>query len=1102
MASKGALIIRIAGDVRDLGRATGKAANQLEGIAKAAGIAGAAAGAALVAGVAGSISMDKANDKLAAGLGLSEKRSAEVGKVAGTLYKNAYGDSIEGVNDAVGAVMTSIDGMSKASSGRLEDVTAKALDFASAFDVDVTRATQVAGQVMRTGLAKNATEAFDLLTTASQNVPVSLREDVLDAADEYGQFFAGIGLSGEETFSALVKGAEKGQFGIDKIGDAVKEFTIRSTDMSTSSKDAYKTIGLDAEKMAGMMVAGGDKAGEATQKIVDGLLGMKPGAEQANAAIALFGTPLEDLSVQEIPEFLKQLHGGGDAMKDFSGSTKRMGDTLNDNASTNLESFKRQVTTGFIEIIGGKVLPIVNEVASTLATEFGPAVKSVTEWMKKNKDIVQPLAVVLGTFVGIITAIVAATKVWAAIQTVLNVVMAANPIGLLIIAIAALVAGLVFFFTKTKLGQKLWKDFTGFLGSAFSEAGEVIGNVWTWIKESAGAAWDWIKSYVFSPIRWYVNLIIEVFKLYGRIAATVWNGVKEAVGAAWSWLKDKVFKPILWFVDLVIAGFKAYWSVVKTVWNAVKDAVGKVWNWIKEKVFQPIQLWIEILKIAFGIFKDKASEVWEKVKGAIGTAWNWIKEKVFYPIQKWIVILKLAFGILKDKVSEIWSKIKDRISSGWGKIKTIFNKLKSIIKETIPEAFRKGRDAIGRAWDAIKKKAAKPINFVIDTVYNKGIRKWVGKVFDFFGKKNPLPVGKTVNYANGGVENHTAQIARAGAMRMWAEPETGGEAYIPLAQSKRGRSTAILSEVASRFGLGLTKFAKGGFWDDPLGTVVSGAKSLVSGAANAVSGFMRAVTDPFGYARQKITDMVGDKFTGRAGAVTSMLREMPKMMIGGIGQTFKDRLTGIFGGGGTGKSPFPATGMIYHQMEEVFKKLIPGVVVTSGYRPGSRVAGYGNLSQHALGRALDLVGGPGLSKIFDILKAKFGMSLKELLYTPKGAGQIIQHKLGATSGITAANHYSHVHASFANGGLIPGMARGGLVKARPGGTIVRLGEGGYDETVTPVAGPHAPRGGSQPINITVVLDGREIAKAQLDPLRKEIAKRGGNVQLTLGSGRR
>lgn len=64
-------------------------------------------------------------------------------------------------------------------------------------------------------------------------------------------------------------------------------------------------------------------------------------------------------------------------------------------------------------------------------------------------------------------------------------------------------------------------------------------------------------------------------------------------------------------------------------------------------------------------------------------------------------------------------------------------------------------------------------------------------------------------YANGG-EDHSAQIAGAGAMRLWAEPETGGEAYIPLGANKRPRSLALTKQVASRFGYTLVPMAEGG----------------------------------------------------------------------------------------------------------------------------------------------------------------------------------------------------------------------------------------------------------------------------------------------------
>ena len=61
--------------------------------------------------------------------------------------------------------------------------------------------------------------------------------------------------------------------------------------------------------------------------------------------------------------------------------------------------------------------------------------------------------------------------------------------------------------------------------------------------------------------------------------------------------------------------------------------------------------------------------------------------------------------------------------------------------------------------------------------------------------------GGVVDYfADGGIEHRVAQIAPAGAWRVWAEEETGGEAYVPLAAHKRARSLAIMQDVAARFG--------------------------------------------------------------------------------------------------------------------------------------------------------------------------------------------------------------------------------------------------------------------------------------------------------------
>ncbi|WP_327356322.1 phage tail tape measure protein [Streptomyces sp. NBC_01304] len=97
----------------------------------------------------------------------------------------------------------------------------------------------------------------------------------------------------------------------------------------------------------------------------------------------------------------------------------------------------------------------------------------------------------------------------------------------------------------------------------------------------------------------------------------------------------------------------------------------------------------------------------------------------------------------------------------------------------------------------------------------------------------PQARGSVIDYyANGGVrENHVAQIAPAGAMRVWAEPETHGEAYVPLAAGKRPRSKAIVEEVVRRFGGDVDWYASGGLsnWSyQPLGGSGFGISDVVS----------------------------------------------------------------------------------------------------------------------------------------------------------------------------------------------------------------------------------------------------------------------------------
>lgn len=330
----------------------------------AVGAAGVAAAAVIGKAFFDALDLDAANDKLAAQLDLTAEQSAVAGKVAGDLYADAYGDSIEQVNDAIGAVASGFDTLDPAV---LENLGAKALNLASTFDVEVTDAVSRAGVLMREGLAKDANEAFDIIVAGMQQANPELRDELGEATREYSRFFADIGISGEEMYGLLADADD--QFELDKTGDAIKEFTIRATDMSELTQTAFETMGLSAGDMADRIVAGGDTARGAFEEIITALYEIEDPVTRANTAIALFGTPLEDLGVNEIPTFLTKLGEMETGLDNAKGAADRLDTTLNENTKTTFEALKRDALQGLVTFIDEEVLPEIEDLTDAWGEE-------------------------------------------------------------------------------------------------------------------------------------------------------------------------------------------------------------------------------------------------------------------------------------------------------------------------------------------------------------------------------------------------------------------------------------------------------------------------------------------------------------------------------------------------------------------------------------------------------------------------------------------------------------------------------------------------------------------------------------------------------------
>lgn len=572
-----------------------------------AGAGATAVGAVFVSSLAKSMNLEPATDKVAASLGLTEVEADKASKAAGKLYSSNWGESMEDAARRTGIVIGSVVGMREASAEEVARMTGLFSAFSDGFEIDMGRATQVVGQMVKEGLVKDTEEGLNILTATLQKVPVAVREDVLDAVDEYGPFMQQLGISGESAMKLLAESAEKGMYGIDKTGDALKEFTIRATDMSTASKVGYDLLGMSQKEMSAELLKGGEAGEKAFSKIITGLRDIEDPVEQSKAALALFGTPLEDLNTGEIPGFLDGLSGLEGGLGDTSDAAQKMADTMGDSPKAKLSSFFRSLEQGAVDVIGGQVLPKLDEAVGGLQ-DFG-------RWIQDNEDWLGPLTVAVGLFggalgmlglVGYIASIgglsgalsllhgkiVAATvvtyaknaaelvaagasKALAAGQWLVNAAMSANPLGIVILLLAGLVAAFVLAYQNSedfrrivdgalsavkgaadRVGKWFMKDFVGF----FKKAGQWIGDQFDGIGKWFNRTGDDLK-----------KTGKRIGDFFTKDVPRSFSKAAEAIGAAFGKVKDFILKPIreaaAWINNSFVSGVNKFLGGIGISWR-------------------------------------------------------------------------------------------------------------------------------------------------------------------------------------------------------------------------------------------------------------------------------------------------------------------------------------------------------------------------------------------------------------------------------------------------------------------------------------------------------------------------------------------------------
>lgn len=277
--------------------------------------------------------------------------------------------------------------------------------------------------------------------------------------------------------------------------------------------------------------------------------------------------------------------------------------------TTKLKEGFNQLLQKILELVGDVDMEAftskIEEGFKVLTDDVLPAVKDGLGWIIDNKDtLIAGLAGIAAGFVAfkvvsLIQGVVGAIKAFKAAnegatvaQWLLNVAMNANPIGLIIAAIVALVAAFVVLWKKSESFRNfwigLWDNIKKFVGKAidgiakfFTETvPKALDKMVNWFKQLPTKIGTWLSNTLTKVTTWATNMGNKARDTASNFINNVVNFIKELPSKIWTWLVNTINKVITWRNNMINKAKEVATNFVNSVVNFIKQLPSKIWTWL------------------------------------------------------------------------------------------------------------------------------------------------------------------------------------------------------------------------------------------------------------------------------------------------------------------------------------------------------------------------------------------------------------------------------------------------------------------------------------------------------------------------------------------
>ncbi|MFT2016289.1 transglycosylase SLT domain-containing protein [Streptomyces sp. 796.1] len=496
-------------------------------------------------------------------------------------------------------------------------------------------------------------------------------------------------------------------------------------------------------------------------------------------------------------------------------------------------------------------------------------------------------AAILGLMVirTIVTLITMLKMAWAT----LNLVWAASPIGIVTLAIIALVGAVVLIATKTTWFQTIWAHTWSGVRTAFSATWAFIKGLALTVWGFLGGKWKWLILLI-GPVGWLLLLAANWRAVWGGIRAfallvwgamrTAWAAGCVAMRAAWTFLGRvaravwvSMIRPALIAVRVLLGGVRASFRVVgaacRAAWSLLGRVVRAVWLTTIRVAFVAVRMLLGGVRTSFRVVGAACRAAWSFLGRVVRAVWANTIRVAFTAVRVLLGGVRSSFRAVSAACRVAWSLLGRAVRRIWNDaIRPAFNAVRGGLR-TVRKAFETAVRGIDQAWSKLRGVTKSPVKFFVNTVYNDGLRRaWNSTAGKIPGVPD-LPKAK-LGFRSGG------EIPGSGS---------GGDRVPIMAQAgeyviRRSRVRELGTKTLDWLNGGSGKSALNHFGPQRrpgffLGGAIPNPVDVIKDAGKAAAGF---VTDPVG----QVFDWAGGIFRSLAGRAMKALFTPYRKLVGGL----------------------------------------------------------------------------------------------------------------------------------------------------------------------------------------------------------------------------